>query len=577
MKLGLTEKQYKDLLTLVAEQADAPAAEPEAGTSDKQAGGQGYPEVGKWESGVTRGPANQIGVTKWADVVGAKLTRGKANMLKEQEGRGDAIAVDPEGDKRRASEKAASEAAENAKVNDFLNRFYVVRSTLGGSITLPKMVGTNQTTVKFFDNNSDTKLNDYFYDESASPKFKEFVDKNDDWCIPTHIQINDFFPEGTVENFTVNGVQYSLWIRLSKEDRIKKQRNWQYMGYRDFNEQPYDQSIYVNMSEVPSSLKKHDDGGFWEKYGNDILLAAGFLAMFIPVIGPELAFILNAGAVVNSIAQEKYADATMFMVFLFLPQIKGALGLGKAITEAEARELSVIFKDASIKGEEELAEQMSKLRPDLKRKVELLLKKSPDEVAKAIDNVVKDKVGRFSKEEVDVFLENVERAYKEGKIVPEVREFWLKRFGRWVAKHGGEFVVIGFIWSTLKAFEEIVKNSNQVPQEKKNEWMELVSDITKRYNQILKADLKGDIDLKIPMRLWEKYEDKYKNFFNDKNIPVENGEQVPKSEEYNIRMMKFVLTSYLSNQNQNFDNVMNNYFMSDTTEYNIMNNGMFKK
>ena len=84
MKLGLTDNQYKNLLTLLQEQAEAPAAEPEKGTSDKQAGGQGYPAVGKWESGVTRGPGNQVGVTKWADVVGAKLNRGKANPLKEQ-------------------------------------------------------------------------------------------------------------------------------------------------------------------------------------------------------------------------------------------------------------------------------------------------------------------------------------------------------------------------------------------------------------------------------------------------------------------------------------------------------------
>lgn len=41
-----------------------------------------YPETTKWESGVTRGPANQIGVTKWEDVVGSTLTRGKANPLK---------------------------------------------------------------------------------------------------------------------------------------------------------------------------------------------------------------------------------------------------------------------------------------------------------------------------------------------------------------------------------------------------------------------------------------------------------------------------------------------------------------
>lgn len=84
MKLGLTDIQYNSLLTVLQEQGETPAAEPEKGTSDKQAGGQGYPQVGKWESGVTRGPGNQVGVTKWADVVGSKLTRGKANPLKEQ-------------------------------------------------------------------------------------------------------------------------------------------------------------------------------------------------------------------------------------------------------------------------------------------------------------------------------------------------------------------------------------------------------------------------------------------------------------------------------------------------------------
>jgi hypothetical protein len=89
MKLALTEKQYNHLFTVISEmklseQSEPPPSTPEAGTSDKQAGGQGYPQVGKWESGVTRGPGNQVGVTKWADVVGAKLTRSKANQLKEQ-------------------------------------------------------------------------------------------------------------------------------------------------------------------------------------------------------------------------------------------------------------------------------------------------------------------------------------------------------------------------------------------------------------------------------------------------------------------------------------------------------------
>lgn len=88
MKIGLTEKQYDSLVKKVndnqevTEQEETPNPQPEKGTSPQQSGGQGYPEVGKWESGVTRGPANQIGVTKWSDIVGSVLKRSKSNPLK---------------------------------------------------------------------------------------------------------------------------------------------------------------------------------------------------------------------------------------------------------------------------------------------------------------------------------------------------------------------------------------------------------------------------------------------------------------------------------------------------------------
>lgn len=55
----------------LGEQDAAPAAGGGGGTT--------YPTVTKWESGVSRGPANQIGLTKWRDIV--KITRGKANTL----------------------------------------------------------------------------------------------------------------------------------------------------------------------------------------------------------------------------------------------------------------------------------------------------------------------------------------------------------------------------------------------------------------------------------------------------------------------------------------------------------------
>ena len=60
--------------------------EEELGEQDAAAapsGGGGaakYPTVTKWETGVRRtGPANQVTLTKWADIV--KVNRGKANTL----------------------------------------------------------------------------------------------------------------------------------------------------------------------------------------------------------------------------------------------------------------------------------------------------------------------------------------------------------------------------------------------------------------------------------------------------------------------------------------------------------------
>jgi hypothetical protein len=90
MEYIITEKQLKLILSNevqnqeIDEQSEAEpvSSTPTAGTSSTQSGGQGYPSVGKWESGLTRGPANQIGVTKWSDIVGSTLKRGKANQLK---------------------------------------------------------------------------------------------------------------------------------------------------------------------------------------------------------------------------------------------------------------------------------------------------------------------------------------------------------------------------------------------------------------------------------------------------------------------------------------------------------------
>lgn len=73
------------LMSLMKEYTIYPKNKDDLGEQEAAAssGGGGskpaYPTVTKWESGVSRGPANQIGVTKWSEIV--KLNRGKANTL----------------------------------------------------------------------------------------------------------------------------------------------------------------------------------------------------------------------------------------------------------------------------------------------------------------------------------------------------------------------------------------------------------------------------------------------------------------------------------------------------------------
>jgi hypothetical protein len=73
-KYSLNDKNLK-------EQEGEPSATPPSGGAAgvTSGGGSKYPTVTKWETGVTRGPANQIGNTKWSDIV--KLNRGKANPI----------------------------------------------------------------------------------------------------------------------------------------------------------------------------------------------------------------------------------------------------------------------------------------------------------------------------------------------------------------------------------------------------------------------------------------------------------------------------------------------------------------
>ena len=78
-----------DIDNLISLMKSSNSVDSELGEQDAAAGGgtstggggakPPYPTVTKWETGLTRGPANQIALSKWADIV--KMNRGKANTL----------------------------------------------------------------------------------------------------------------------------------------------------------------------------------------------------------------------------------------------------------------------------------------------------------------------------------------------------------------------------------------------------------------------------------------------------------------------------------------------------------------
>jgi hypothetical protein len=123
MKLVISEKQLNELVaqlnpnTEITEEGDGEGA-PEAGTSSD---GEQKTGATKWESGVTRGPANQIGVTKWADSY--KITRGRANPLWEQsdymmDKRGNAL-LNATGIRSDADYKAVDQAIDKSRKEMF--------------------------------------------------------------------------------------------------------------------------------------------------------------------------------------------------------------------------------------------------------------------------------------------------------------------------------------------------------------------------------------------------------------------------------------------------------------------------
>lgn len=233
MRIVVTEKQLKKIVYKSIGNQELSEEGEEGGAPESGASSDGEKKTGatKWESGVTRGPANQIGNTKWADIVGSQLKRGKANPLKEQDGDTDDknVATEPKYDEAEIA-KLFPEIPENPK--QLKGRVYVGDMTYktywGQEVKIPqdhvvKVWKPSDSRQKYFDSNQEG-----YWVVQIKTKDGERIDRL--YAPSPEGYLRKLFPDGTIKSIdTPNGKHYSVivsFVDLNAEynEKVRKQR-----------------------------------------------------------------------------------------------------------------------------------------------------------------------------------------------------------------------------------------------------------------------------------------------------------------------------------------------------------------
>lgn len=251
MHLVITEKQLTDIVKRrfpdqeISEQGeDAAAAAPEAGTSSDGETKTGMP---KWESGVTRGPANQIAVTRWKDIAGVTPARGKANPLWEQNLLVPPNSIDPE--------------TLNKALNPATDTPYVEKTTFwGDKWKIPTdgsvQVGywdSKKSRASRFKNAQESEGYWYWKQDFYDPKTKETTSKN--FLAPDEATLEGFFPDNTIRGiYVVKEDKYYAVIMHKTGDFWKPYNGYYYSPGNNQKAIPYKPENYIHTSLTTSTV-----------------------------------------------------------------------------------------------------------------------------------------------------------------------------------------------------------------------------------------------------------------------------------------------------------------------------------
>ena len=427
MKVALSEKQLKLITSMVevdgdtsassgADTASTTSTASSSQSSGTQSSKAGYPAVDKWESGITRGPANPIGVAKWSDVVGAKLTRGHANPLKEQE-----VGMQPGRTTQIAQALNAPEIERKKEIDkNFNENFFMVEipktsKTKSSHLILPKNYEGIETKYTLHEH----PINPYVF-------FRNWVGTEWEDDIPNQRHLEEIIPNGTLRNFTIGNIKYSTYVKRFSEKPVL----WGFSWYYTDDKKPYNPKDYIKSEQVPEEYQLGE--GWWSEWGQWVLTAGSILAAcLIPgaqglLISIGLDLVAAADLYVN---KKDNIGAGISFILAFVPVIGNVARVGK-VSKETASKLAKTF--APLKTEEEILEAMSKLPKQEQYIVQQILKQDPKALNKMITDVMSSQIA--NKQEAFNVVGKINELVKSGAI-PKAsaaafyKNLNLKRFG----------------------------------------------------------------------------------------------------------------------------------------------------
>lgn len=453
MKLVISERQLNELITQlnlnkeITEQGDGEGA-PETGTSSD---GEQKTGASKWESGVTRGPANQIGVTKWADSY--KITRGRANPLSEQIESQNVRILRPDG--------KTMLAPQGTKILSVFDQ-----SKMDGSAF--------KNSLKSYISKANGGLGN-----SETQKWVPL-----DWS--KIITVN------SVSSFTTpDGEKYSAIIKHPKITAIsKKGGGWAEVYQITPDPNGWKFYAYISDSRKPF-VGLQEEKGFWEEWKYWILGGASIIAaIVIPGIGGILLSIsIDLVSAALQYSEGDTVGAGISTVLAFIPVIGKfipGLKVSNQVAEKLAKEFAPLTDEAAIiaKIESDALTQQEKYF------MKKLLAEDPKKLAALIEKEMFNNVTASNSMDVVSKLNVLIKNKTLDKIKAEklYKSLGLKRFGFDLGVSGIVMAAGGYLKYYLEKLNEI-KKMNLTPDQKDIRISELIQEIRKTNS----ADIEGKV------------------------------------------------------------------------------------